>query len=103
MARFHLLERGLSFTLRVIGSLKLNGDFPVDSVSKESTCKAGDSSSIPGSGRSPAKEVATHSSILAWEIAWTEEPPGYSSWCRRESDPTKGLNYCQAECCFSVH
>ena len=22
----------------------------------------------------PEKDVATHSSILAWEIAWTEEP-----------------------------
>ena len=30
--------------------------------------------SIPGSGRSPEKEMATHSSILAWEIPWTEEP-----------------------------
>ena len=31
--------------------------------------------SIPGSGRSPLeKEVATHSSFLAWEIPWTEEP-----------------------------
>ena len=25
------------------------------------------------------KEIATHSSILAWEISWTEEP-GYSPW-----------------------
>ena len=24
------------------------------------------------------KEVATHSSILAWEIPWMEEPGGYS-------------------------
>ena len=24
------------------------------------------------------KEVATHSSILAWRIPWTEEPGGYS-------------------------
>ena len=29
---------------------------------------------IPGSGRSPEKEMATHSSILAWRIPWTEEP-----------------------------
>ena len=27
---------------------------------------------------SPEKETATHSSILAWEIPWTEEPGGYS-------------------------
>ena len=25
------------------------------------------------------EEVATHSSILAWEIAWTEEPGGLQS------------------------
>ena len=32
------------------------------------------------------KEMATHSSILAWKIPWTEE--GYSPWGRRESDTT---------------
>ena len=30
--------------------------------------------SIPGLGRSLGEETATHSSILAWEIPWTEEP-----------------------------
>ena len=25
------------------------------------------------------KEMATHFSILAWEIPWTEEPGGYSA------------------------
>ena len=39
---------------------------------------AEDQGSIPGSGRS-AKEMATHSSILAWKIAWTEEPGGLQS------------------------
>ena len=30
------------------------------------------------------KEMATHSSILAWEIPWTEEPGGYSPQvCKR--------------------
>ena len=33
----------------------------------------GDVGSIPGSGRS-LKGMATHSSILVWEIPWTEEP-----------------------------
>ena len=32
------------------------------------------------------KGMATHSSILAWKIPWTEE--GYSPWGRRESDTT---------------
>ena len=27
----------------------------------------------------PEKEIATHSSILAWEIPWTEEPGGLQS------------------------
>ena len=31
---------------------------------------------IPGSGRSPEEELATHSSILAWKIPWTQEPSG---------------------------
>ena len=27
--------------------------------------------------------MATHSSILAWEIPWTEKPGGYSPWGRK--------------------
>ena len=44
-------------------------------MGKESTCNAGDtgdSSLIPG-WENPLEEVmATHSSILAWRISWTE-------------------------------
>ena len=50
--------------------------FPGGSDSKGSGCNAGDLSSIPGSGRSLEKEMATHSSILAWRIPWTKEPGG---------------------------
>ena len=32
-------------------------DFPGSSAGKESTCNAGDPSSIPGSGRSPGEEI----------------------------------------------
>ena len=38
------------------------------------------------------KEMATHSSILAWKIPWNEEPGGYSPWCRKESDRTEQLH-----------
>ena len=38
-----------------------------------------DSGLIPGSGRAPGGEMATHSSILAWEIPWTEQPGGLQS------------------------
>ena len=41
---------------------------------KEFTWDAGDSVSIPGSGRSSGGGNGTHSSILAWKIPWTEEP-----------------------------
>ena len=34
---------------------------------KESTCQTGDAGSLP------REEMATHSSILAWRIPWTEE------------------------------
>ena len=46
------------------------------SDSKESTCKAGDPGSIPGSERSLEKGMATNSRILARRIPWTEEPEG---------------------------
>ena len=36
-----------------------------------------------------AKDVATHSSILAWTVPWTEEPGGLYG-CR-ESDRTEQL------------
>ena len=32
-----------------------------------------------GQGDSLEEEMATHSSILVWEIAWTEEPGGLQS------------------------
>ena len=35
--------------------------------------------SIPGLGRSPEEEMAIHSSILAREIPWAEEPGGQQS------------------------
>ena len=46
---------------------------------KESACSAGDAGSIPGSGRSLEKEMAIHSSILAWRIPWTKKPGGLQS------------------------
>ena len=93
--------------------------FPGSSAGKESTCNAGDPSSISGLGRPPGERIgyplqyswaslvaetvknppamwktwvqslgwedpleeglATHSSILAWRIPWTEGPGGLQS------------------------
>ena len=50
---------------------------------------AGDMGSIPESGRSPGEEMATHSSILAWEIPWAEEPGGLATWDHKELDTTE--------------
>ena len=35
--------------------------------------------------------LATHSSILAWRIPWTEEPGRLSLWGHKESDTTGRL------------
>ena len=41
---------------------------------KESACSEEDSGSVPGWEDPLEKEMATHSSFVAWEIPWTEEP-----------------------------
>ena len=49
---------------------------------KEPPASGGDArdlGSIPGSGRTLEEGMATHSSILAWRIPWTEEPGGLQS------------------------
>ena len=35
------------------------------------------------------KDMATHSSTLAWKIPWTEEPGGLQSRGRKEADTTE--------------
>ena len=49
-------------------SFSLMKGFPGGSVVKNPPANAGDTGSIPGSG------MATHSSILVWEIPWTKKP-----------------------------
>ena len=39
------------------------------------------------------KEMATHSSILAWRIPWTEELVGLQSMDHKESDTTERLHF----------
>ena len=38
------------------------------------------------------KEMATHSSILAWGIPWTEKPGGYSPWDHKRIGHDLGTN-----------
>ena len=44
---------------------------------------------IPGSEDPLEEGTATHSSILAWEIPWTEEPGRLRSVDGKESDTTE--------------
>ena len=37
------------------------------------------------------KEMATHSSLLAWRIPWTEESGGLRLWGRTELDTTEAI------------
>ena len=57
------------------------------------------------------KEIATHSSILDWEIPWTEEPGGLQSvGSQKESDTTRAtkqqhsytLPISLLKCCLSL-
>ena len=65
------LSCSISLLSSVMGS-------PRGSDGKESTCNTSDPGLIHGSGRPPTpkpeKKMATHSSILAWNFPWTEEP-----------------------------
>ena len=69
--------------LRVLASGGLDGKAPAYNV--------GDLGLIPGSGR--WKEMATHSSILAWKIPWTEGLVGYSPRGHKESDMSEWLHF----------
>jgi len=54
-------------------------------------------------GRDPLeKEMATHSSILAWRIPWTESLVGYSPWSHKESYTTECLSH-HFECLCIFH
>ena len=53
--------------------------FPGGSDGKEPACNRREADLVPEPGRSPEKEVATHSRILAWRIPSTEVPCGIQS------------------------
>ena len=77
-------------------SLQWGLGFAGGTVVKNSPANAGAAGavgSITGLGRSLGGGHATHSSILAWEIPWTEEPGGLQSMgVSKESDMTEWLS-----------
>ena len=71
----HLLERLLGFPgVSVVKNLPAMKENWVGSLGQEGPLE---------------KEIATHSSILAWRIPWTEEPSGPWSMGLKESDMIK--------------
>ena len=65
------------------------GDFPGGSDCKESGCSAVEPYLILDWKDPLEKEMATHSSIRAWRIPWTEETGRLQSVGSQESDTTE--------------
>ena len=66
----------------ISGSKRIMDNYLLAPVVKNLPINAGDArdaGSTPGPGRSSEEVMATHSSILAWKIPWTEEPCRLSS------------------------
>ena len=62
----------------LLASLGLSG--------KESICNEGDMVLVSGSRRSLEKEMAKHSTILAWRNPWSDSLVGYSLWgCKSQT------------------
>ena len=83
----HIIYSQLSsrWSLHIWGSRSLDSSgFPGGSVVNNLPASAGDVGSIPGSRRSLGEGNGNHSTILAWEIPWIEEPGRLQSWgCKR--------------------
>ena len=53
---------------------------PADPGGRGYVCSAGDTGQSSGQEDPLGEGMATHSSILAWKIPWTEEPGGLQSF-----------------------
>ena len=77
----------------ILGKLRGNRGFPGGSVLKNSYANARGTGSIPSREDPQEKDIATHSSILAWKIPQTEEPGRLQSMgLQKELDMTQQLN-----------
>ena len=72
-------------TIRYLGASQVT-NLPVNAGD------ARDAGSIPGLGRSPGKEMATHSSVLAGKSYGQRNLVGYSPWGCKVSDMTELLS-----------
>ena len=89
----HSLEGWIQLFLKPLLFIHIIMDlgFPGSSAIKNPLANTGDMGLIPGSGRSPKKGMATHCSILAWEIPGKRRRSlggSYSPWGCKESHRT---------------
>ena len=59
----------------------------------ESACNVGDPSLTPGQEDPLEKEMATHSSILAWKIPGPRSLTGYSPWVANSWTPLSNFTF----------
>ena len=72
---------------RVLGEVRKGLGFPGGSVIKNPPAKPETQVQFLGQEAPLEKEMATYSSIFAWEIPWTEEPSGLQFMgCQRVGD-----------------
>ena len=90
-------------------SMQRDRGFPDDSDGKESTCNAGDLSSVPGLGRSPGEGHGNPLQYSCLENPYGQRSlAGYSPWGHKESDMTEQLStdieikYKNKRCMYSI-
>ena len=79
MSTLLLVSRSHALSSKNLEAFSQEDGFLGGSYCKESACNAGDQVQSLGCEDPLEKEMATHSSILAWRIPWTEEPGGLQS------------------------
>ena len=67
--------------------------FHTGSDGKESACDEGELGSVLGQDDPLEKRMATHTSVLAWRVPWTEEPGGLSPCSLKESHATQRFTH----------
>ena len=82
----------------ILETYSMDGGFPHSSVGRESTCNAGDSSSIPGLGRSTGEGIG-YPRQYSWALLVVQLvknlPAMWETWVRSLGweDPTDGTGY----------
>ena len=92
MTLLQKLSGKLLFNISIERYIKILG-FPGSSAGKESTCNAGDLSSIPGLGRSSGEGHGNSLQYSCLENPYGQRSlAGYSPWGHKESDMPEQLS-----------